>query len=238
MVIFLLKDDFQKYTSGKKTQDSKLREVVRGLTLVFENKQVAIASMVRIINQISLFGFVVILPIVFTEDIGYTMSQWLRIWGTVYATTIFTNLMWGILGDRIGWVRQVRWFGCIGMAIATLIFYYLPIATGPSMAAGLFAAIFFGFAIAAFVPMSAVFPTLEPNHKGAAVSVHNLSAGLSNFVGPALATAIMPLAGSEGAIWSFTLIYIFGFILTFFMKVNQSVQTEGSIDNEKVQFVK
>lgn len=221
MAMFLIKDNFDSYKKETNAENSKLREVLRAITIAYENPQIAIASVVRIINQISLFGFVVILPIVFIDQIGFTMSEWLRIWGAVYATTIFTNLMWGLLGDRIGWVRQVRWFGCIGMAIATLLFYYLPMSIGPNMWVGLFVAIFFGFAIAAFVPMSAIFPTLEPNHKGAAVSMHNLSAGLSNFVGPALATAIVPIAGVQGTIWAFTILYIFGFILTYFMKVNQ-----------------
>lgn len=238
MVMFLIKDNFNSYKKGLKDESSKLREMLRGITLLYENPQIAIASLVRIINQISLYGFVVILPIVFTEQIGYTMSEWLRIWGAVYATTIFTNLMWGILGDKIGWVRQVRWFGCIGMAIATILFYYLPTFMGPNMVVGLFVAVFFGFAIAAFVPMSAIFPTLEPNHKGAAVSIHNLSAGLSNFVGPALATAIMPIADVKGVIWTFTIIYVVGFILTYFMKIRQPVIVEKTKNTEIIQIEK
>ena len=77
----------------------------------------------------------------------------------------FTNLFWGVVGDKIGWVRQVRWFGCMGMVIS-LAFYYLPISTGPNIWVAGAVAIVFGFAVAAFVPMSAIFPILEPNHKG------------------------------------------------------------------------
>ena len=66
------------------------------------------------------------MPRVFTEQFGFTTSEWLRVWGLMYIVTIFTNLFWGIVGDKIGWVRQVRWFGCIGMALSTLAFYYLP----------------------------------------------------------------------------------------------------------------
>jgi polyol permease family len=236
MVVFLIKDNFQAYKNGKSENVNKLREISRGITLAFENPQITMASIVRIINQVSLYGFVVILPIVFTDQIGYTLSEWLRIWGAIYATTIFTNLMWGILGDKIGWVRQVRWFGCIGMAFATLLFYYLPMNVGPNLAIGLFVAVIFGIAIAAFVPMSAIFPTIEPNHKGAAVSMHNLSAGLSNFVGPALATAIMPIAGVEGVVWAFTALYIIGFVITYFMKVEQP--TKDYQNDQPIQMAK
>ena len=81
------------------------------------------------------------------------------------------------MGDKIGWVRQVRWFGCIGMAVSTLAFYYFPAWSGPNIFVTILIALMFGFAVAAFVPMSAIFPTLVPEHKGAAVSVHNLAAG-------------------------------------------------------------
>ncbi|STW49625.1 ribitol/Xylitol/Arabitol transporter, MFS superfamily [Klebsiella pneumoniae] len=42
-------------------------------------------------------------------------------------------------------------------------------------------AIALGIFVVAFVPMAAVFPALEPNHKGAAISVYNLSAGCRTF---------------------------------------------------------
>lgn len=69
--------------------------------------------------------------------------------------------------------------------------------------------------------MSAIFPTLVPEHKGAAVSIHNLSAGLSNFCGPAIATITLAIATPIVTIWTYAIIYIIGFILTFFMKVPQ-----------------
>ncbi|MGK3394290.1 cytochrome C biogenesis protein CcdA, partial [Klebsiella pneumoniae] len=80
-----------------------------------------------------------------------------------------------------------RWFGCIGMALSSLAFYYIPQHFGHSFAMALIPAIALGIFVAAFVPMAAVFPALEPNHKGAAISVYNLSAGLSNFLAPAIA---------------------------------------------------
>lgn len=79
----------------------------------------------------------------------------------------------------------------------------------------------FGFAVAAFVPMSAIFPTLVPEHKGAAVSVHNLAAGLSNFLGYGLASVMLIFASAEVTIWAYAVIYVLGFVLTFFMKVQQ-----------------
>ena len=221
MAMFLVKDKKgEDKEADKLTAKEMLIEFARGITIL-KNPQIAIASVVRTINQLALFGLVVIMPIVFTDTVGFTTSEWLRIWGLMYIVTIFTNLFWGVVGDKIGWVRQVRWFGCIGMVISTLAFYYLPIWSGPNIWIAGSVAVMFGFAVAAFVPMSAIFPILEPNHKGAAVSIHNLSAGLSNFIGPAIATITVPIAGPELTIWTYAIIYFIGFILTFFMKVNQ-----------------
>lgn len=221
IAMFLVKDEKGTDIEAKNmTKKEIFKELGKGITIL-GNKQIAIACVVRIINQLSLFGLIVFMPRVFTEQFDFTTSEWLRVWGLMYIVTIFTNLFWGIVGDKIGWVRQVRWFGCIGMALSTLAFYYLPAWSGPNILVTTFIAIIFGFSVAAFVPMSAIFPTLVPEHKGAAVSIHNLSAGLSNFCGPAIATITLAIATPIVTIWTYAIIYIIGFILTFFMKVPQ-----------------
>ena len=48
--------------------------------------------------------------------------------------------------------------------------------------------------------MAAVFLALEPNHKGAAISVYNLSAGLSNFLAPAIAVVLLPYFSIIGVV--------------------------------------
>lgn len=141
------------------TKGEILREFGRGITIL-GNKDVAVAFVVRIINQLSLFGLVVFLPHVYTADFGFTTSQWLRVWGLMYFVTIFTNLFWGVVGDKIGWVRQVRWFGCIGMAIATLAFYYFPAWSGPNVFVTTLIALMLGFAVAVCANVS-YFPNVS-----------------------------------------------------------------------------
>ena len=78
------------------------------------------------------------------------------------------DVFWGIVAEKMGWMKVIRWFGCIGMALSSLAFYYLPQHFGHNFAMALVPAIALGIFVAAFVPMAAVFPALEPNHKGAA----------------------------------------------------------------------
>lgn len=216
--------------------NEKLTELSRAATILFTNRDIFLACLIRIINTISLFGFAIIMPLLFVNQLGFTISEWLQIWAVFFFVTIFTNIFWGITGEYIGWIRQVRWFGCIGMAISSLMFYYLPLYFGHNFFIALIPAVLLGIFVAAFVPMTAVFPALEPNHQGAAVSIYNLSAGLSNFVAPAVASLILPFWDIVGVVWAYTGLYIFAFILTFIIKVPQPTartrQSKEKIESE------
>ncbi len=221
--IFLVRGNFEgsPHLAGKKTKE-KLGEAVKGITLVWENPRLGIAGIVRIINQIALYGFPVMLPLFLTsEEIGFTISQWLQIWGTMFFANLVFNVLWGIIGDRIGWRVQVMWFGCVGTAVTSLLFYYVPAQLGGNYWAVMLVAVLFGITMAAFVPMSAIIPSLAPDHRGAAMSIHNLAAGLSNFVGPAIVAVLLPLVSYRGVAWTFAVIYVIGALLAIFMKVTQ-----------------
>ncbi|MGW9112994.1 MFS transporter [Microbacterium sp. NPDC055683] len=209
-------------TDGPRSLAGLGRTLAHTVALPFRNPQLGLGMVQRIINQIALYGFVVMLPIVFVRDIGFEQSQWLQLWGLVYLVTVGTNLMWGILGDRIGWIRTVRWFGSIGMFLATLLLYFLPATFGPVPWIAGAGVVLFGIAIAAYVPLSALMPALEPEHRGGAVALLNLAAGASQFVGSLLVTLLWGVLGTEGTVVVLACTYLVGFALTFLMKVDQS----------------
>lgn len=99
--------------------------------------------------------------------------------------------------------------------------HYLPQHFGHNFAMALVPAIALGIFVAAFVPMAAVFPALEPNHKGAAISVYNLSAGLSNFLAPAIAVVLLPYFSTIGVVIAYTALYILAFFLCPLIRVEQ-----------------
>ncbi|MEZ8971751.1 MFS transporter [Vibrio cyclitrophicus] len=199
----------------------KLTELSRAVTLLYSNRNVLLSSFVRIINTLSLFGFAVIMPMMFVDELGFTTSEWLQVWAVFFFTTIFSNVFWGVMGEKLGWMKVVRWFGCIGMALSSLAFYYIPQYYGHNFYMALIPAIALGTFVAAFVPMAAVFPALEPNHKGAAISVYNLSAGLSNFFAPAIAVILLPYFSTIGVVVAYTALYLVAFVLTYYIKVEQ-----------------
>ena len=199
----------------------KIAELGRAATLLYTNRSILLSSMVRIINTLSLFGFAVIMPMMFVDELGFTTSEWLQVWAVFFFTTIFSNVFWGVVAEKMGWMRVVRWFGCIGMALSSLAFYYIPQHFGHNFAMALVPAIALGIFVAAFVPMAAVFPALEPRHKGAAISVYNLSAGLSNFLAPAIAVVLLPWFSTLGVVIAYTALYVVAFILCPFIRVEQ-----------------
>lgn len=208
------------------TSRERWRELARGATILAENRQILVMAAVRVICNLTLFGFPVIMPMYLasTADGGLgviSLSQWMQLWGLMFAVTIVTNVLWGRLGDRFGWMRQMRWFGCVGCAVATLAFLYVPQWTGGNMLALGAVAVTLGITVSAFVPMGAVFPALAPGHTGAAISAHNLAAGVSTFLGPAIAAVLLPIAGIGAVCWTYALLYLVGAVLTVLVRPDQ-----------------
>ena len=109
----------------------KLRELSRGVTILVHNRQIALAAVVRVICNLTLYGFPVIMPLYLatTNNGGgawFKVSQWSQIWGFQFVVTIFGNVFWGRMGDSHGWMRQMRWFGCWFCVIGTRGMYYIP----------------------------------------------------------------------------------------------------------------
>ncbi|MBJ3814249.1 MFS transporter [Shimwellia pseudoproteus] len=203
------------------TAREKFSELGRAVTLLYTNRNIFYSSIVRIINTLSLFGFAVIMPLMFVDELGFTTPEWLQVWAAFFFTTIFPNIFWGIVGEKLGWIRVVRWFGCLGMAASSMAFYYVPQYFGHNMLMAMVPAVALGIFVAAFVPMAAVFPALEPRHKGAAISVYNLSAGLSNFLAPAIAVLLLPHFSTIGVVIAYTALYLIAFLLCGLIRVEQ-----------------
>jgi polyol permease family len=209
--------------------ESKFGEIAKCVTLIFNNRNIALALITRIICNLSLFGFPVIMPLLYTSpQVGFSVPEWARIWGMFFLVQPITNVLWGLIGDRIGWMRQMRWVGFCGCGTASLLFYWIPIHFPHNMFAASIAALLFAFTVTAFVPMGAIFPMMEPKHKGAAVSVQNLGGGLANFGGPMLAALILPLWGFKGVVIVYGALYYLAAILTLFIHVDQPKGTSAA----------
>ncbi|MFH0518457.1 MFS transporter [Streptomyces sp. M41] len=187
------------------------------LTIVWRNPRIGVGAVVRAINTAAQFGFLVFLPVFFTDTLGFSLTEWLQLLSAMFATNIFFNLLFGLLGDRIGWQRTVAWCGGVGCAVTTLLLYYGTMAAGHNYPLALLLVSLFGATLAGYVPLSALMPSLAPRHKGQAMSALNLGAGASTFLGPAVVGLLLGPFGVQGVMWAFALLYLASALMTVFL---------------------
>jgi polyol permease family len=195
------------------TGTSRLKELLHGLTILRREPKVLIGGIIRIINSTSQFAFVVFMPL-YLKDYGMSDTEWASIWGSVFLFNIIFNLVFGIVGDRIGWGHTIAWFGGVGCAVTVLLFYYSPMLCNNFWFV-LFCGSLWCIMLAGYVPLSALVPSLVENDKGAAVSVLNLGAGLSAFVGPLLVSLLRNAIGYTGIVWVLSGLYILSAAMTY-----------------------
>lgn len=192
---------------------------------MWTHPRVFVGCVVRIINTAPEFGMLVILPRIFSDDIGFGEEKWLQLVAITYATNIFFNLIFGALSDRIGWRMTIGTFGGIGCAVSILAFYFVPVWLGADYYwAAVLAGMFYGAMLAGFVPISALIPSLAPENKGGAMAMLNLGAGGAAFVGPAIASIFFPLVGAGGVSIIFAALYVVSIGLTTLLKLPASAQ--------------
>jgi len=207
----------------------KLAELKKGLTIIKDEPKVFLCGIVRIINTAPMFAFPVFMPLYMASH-GFSTTQWLQMWGTIFTSNIIFNLIFGFVGDGFGWKNTVLWFGCVGCAVSSLLFYYSPEIFGHSFWLITLCGSIWGALLAGFVPLSALTPSLVKKDKGAAMAILNLGAGLSVFVGPAIVGAFIGLVGNTGLIWILAGLYLFAAVLTLFISLPGNSKTAHHAD--------
>jgi polyol permease family len=113
LALFLTRKEISdKVTKGSGT---KAEELAKGITIMKEEPKVLLGGIVRVINTTAQFAFPVFMP-TYMESYGLDTTQWLQIWGTIFTSNIIFNLIFGFVGDKVGWRNTVMWFGGVGCA--------------------------------------------------------------------------------------------------------------------------
>ncbi len=193
--------------------------LVSSVSIVWRKPRVGLGGIVAIITTTSEFGFLLFLPIYYVHTVGFTLPQWLQILSIMFATNVIFNLIWGYVGDRIGWRIVVTVVGACGCAVTSLGLFYIPHIFGANYLLVALAAMAYGAALAGFVPLGAIMAMLAPESRGAAISIYNLGSGISIWLGPALAGVFLPRVGVGGVMWIFALMYLVAAVLAFTLRV-------------------
>jgi len=199
--------------------ENPIRTLISSATIAWQIPKIGIGGIVRTINTAAQLGFLVFLPVYCTTKVGFTLTQWLRLLTMLSVTNVIWNLLFGIIGDKFGWRRTVALFGGAGCAVTTLMLYYSMQGHPANYTLAVVAGMFYGATLSAYTPLGAIMAALAPGRKGAAMSILNLGAGASAWVGPAIVGIFLPLLGVAGVMWIFAVLYAISAVLTMFMKV-------------------
>lgn len=222
--LVLNKDNF--FAGRNKGKGSKMQELLKGLTIMRSEPKVFLGGVVRVINTTAQFAFPVFLPTYMAAH-GFSTTQWLQIWGTIFTANIAFNLIFGFVGDKVGWRNTVLWFGGVGCGLTTLLFYYAPVWFEGSFWLVMLSGVLWGALLAGYVPLSALIPSLVKKDKGAAMAVLNLGAGLAVFVGPAIVGIFIGSIGNEGVVWVLAGLYFLSALLTWWIPLPSNAKTPG-----------
>lgn len=201
-----------------------LNEMKSGLTIYLEYPRLLIGLIVKSINNVGQFGFVIMMPIFLIEN-NYSLTQWSSIWAITYIINTFALILFGNLGDRFGWRRIVSYFSgtlsALSCVLIAIVVYFFP----GNFFLLMIAFAIFSFGIAAFGPLSALIPAMAPEKKTVSISVLNLGSGLSNFLGPLLVTILFQNYGGYIVLLIFAGLYLLSSILTIFLKLPEEIKT-------------
>ncbi|MDI2091388.1 MFS transporter [Commensalibacter oyaizuii] len=220
--------------SSTKSEKASFSYLLNGLTILVKKPKVTMGGIVRMINTSAAYGFPVFIPALLIAK-HYDSSVWLSVVFWLWMVNVAFNLIWGVIGDKLGWRNVVMWFGCVGCAITTFLFYYAIEMQASVLTLTLIASVY-GCFLAAFVPLSAIMPMLAPKDKGAAMSILNFGAGMSYFFGYFIVTLFISSVGSAGVIYIYTGLYLIAAFLMIFVNVKQ--QQNDSIEHEVEMAVK
>ena len=211
------------------------RSLINSVAIAFTKPRVGLGCLVRVVNTAPQFGLFVFFPAIFANDLGFGTAGWLQLVFILGAANIFANLFFGVLSDRLGWHRTLRWFGCIGSAVSVLMFYFLPQYVNDQYWVSALCAALFGITLAGFTPISVLMSLMAPGQKGNSIAVLNLGAGAATFVGPLIVAIFLAPLGAGGVTIIFAALYVLAGISVHWLKVpddaRRAIETGESLDD-------
>jgi polyol permease family len=209
------------------------QSLLNSVSLAYRNPRIGVGCLIRLINTAPQYGFLVYMPTIFAAGLGFGIAGWLQLIFTLGLANIFANLFFGVLSDRLGWHRTLRWFGCVGSAISSLCIYFVPQLVGPHYWVALVCAAFYGITLAGFTPISVLMSLMAPGQKGNAVALLNLGAGAATFVGPLIVAVFQTTIGAGGVTVVFASLYLAAGFAVRWLKVPEEIPDPSSVPSEK-----
>ena len=188
--------------------------------LVIGNPSLVLTCVARAINSSATHGIIVFMPLYFINDAGMTKNQWMLFLEVIFVSNIVFNVVFGALSDLISWTRTVIWVGGVGSGLTCLLLYWVPHLYGHASPLYVYlTGALFGLALAGYVPLSAMAPSLLPANPGLAMSFLNFGAGCSVWLGPLVVYVFQPYLGVAGVIYIYSGLFFLSGLLVSWIRV-------------------
>lgn len=205
---------------------NRLREMYRGIDILWRQPKMAAGMVARIFSTAPGYAMFILLPIVFINEIGFTLQEVLILGSCIGVLNIFANVVAGYLADKVGWRRTTVWVGCIGSAVSAVLMYAGPLWAGPNMLVAALCCMFFGLTMAGYSPFTVLMPACarSAEDEDNALAIYTLGAGLSGFAGPALVAIFFNSIGFGGLMIIFVLMHLINVLIISRFRTDEDPQ--------------
>ncbi|MCJ2184239.1 MFS transporter [Novosphingobium sp. 1949] len=185
-----------------------LRTLTGGITIMVTTPAVGRGALVRLINTTSQFGIWVFFPILFTQKLGFTLSEWATLLSIMMGSNMVAVILVGMISDRWSWRKSSALFGGVLCSAACLVLYYVPVLSGHVFPVAALAAMVYGVALAGYIAVPPMMAAQAPDRQGQVMSAYNLGAGASVAVGPLIGTLFIDSIGLQGVVWIYAALHL------------------------------
>ena len=214
---------------SRRTSDNLGNSLLAGLSIIVREPKVGVGGLIKIINIGGVLATYVYYVPYLTTEIQVPQSSAVLVFTILGITGVPGNLLWGWLGDKLGWANTVQWIASPINAICVALLYFVPQWAGPDFFLIAVIMLIWGIGTSAYVPLSALVPALAPKEKAAALGVINLSTGVASLVGPVLVATVLPPLGFQGVTWVVVGLYVLSLLLMFYVQLPGRAKTTAHL---------
>lgn len=188
-------------------------------SVVWRHPKVGIGGIVKVINLAGQYGLQAFYIVYLHSVHGMAREEAIVLFTIFGIVAVLGDVVWGILGDRLGWRNTLQWAATPLCAFSLVYLYAVPNLVGPDFWLIALGMATMGIGLSAHVPTTPLVMAHARGETGNALAVLNLGAGLGAFVGPAVVALLVAPLGYQGVALALAGLYVLSFALLFALRL-------------------
>lgn len=202
---------------------SVLTSLSGAVSILWRHPKVSLMGIVKVINLAGQYGMQVYYIVYLQKVHGMAESRAILTFTVFGVVAVVGDVVWGVLGDRLGWRNTLQWVATPVTAVSLAYLYVIPLVAGPSFWLICLGMAGVGIGLSAHVPTTPLIMAHAKGETGNALAILNFGAGLGTFVGPGLVALFIgnenTADGYLGPAMALAGIYVLSFVILFWLKL-------------------